>query len=153
MHTPVSQVPLSVLFTEARTHKVWEPRDVSDELLAQVFNLAKWGPTSLNCTPARFVFVKSQEEGKTDPGIAWIQRCSSRIRPSYRNRRPRREVLRTPADAVSRIRCAPDVRVKSRPEQRDRAEKRIASGCLLHHCRARPRSRRRPDEWLRQRIG
>ena len=61
MHTPVSQFPLSALFTEARTHKVWEPRDVSDELLAQVFNLAKWGPTSLNCTPARFVFVKSQE--------------------------------------------------------------------------------------------
>ena len=61
MHTPVSQVPLSALFTEARTHKVWEPRDVSDELLAQVFDLGKWGPTSLNCTPARFVFVKSKE--------------------------------------------------------------------------------------------
>src|ERR1700747_216239 len=61
MHTPVSQGPISVLCPEARTHKVWDPRDVSDELLAQVFNLAKWGPTSLNCTPARFVFVKSQE--------------------------------------------------------------------------------------------
>ena len=31
MHTPVSQVPLSALFTEAKTHNVWEPRDVSDE--------------------------------------------------------------------------------------------------------------------------
>lgn len=61
MHVSTPQESLATLFTEARTHKFWEPREVSDELLAQVFDLAKWGPTSLNCTPARFVFVKSKE--------------------------------------------------------------------------------------------
>jgi 3-hydroxypropanoate dehydrogenase len=61
MHAPIPQVSLPTLFTEARTHKAWEPREVSDELLAQMFDLAKWGPTSLNSLPARFVFVKSKE--------------------------------------------------------------------------------------------
>jgi 3-hydroxypropanoate dehydrogenase len=71
MHAPITQVSLSALFTEARTHKVWEPREVSDELLAQVFDLAKWGPTSANSIPARFVFVKSKEaKAKLMPALA-----------------------------------------------------------------------------------
>ena len=43
----------------ARTHNAWQPRPVSDELLHQLYELLKWGPTSANCSPARFVFVKS----------------------------------------------------------------------------------------------
>jgi len=69
MHV-IAQESLATLFTEARTHKVWEPREVSDELLAQVFDLAKWGPTSLNCAPARFVFVKSKKaKAKLTPAL------------------------------------------------------------------------------------
>ncbi|WP_165928807.1 malonic semialdehyde reductase [Iodobacter fluviatilis] len=47
------------LFTEARTHNAWQDRDVSDELLNQLYDLLKWAPTSANAAPARFVFVKS----------------------------------------------------------------------------------------------
>ncbi|MEJ2794815.1 malonic semialdehyde reductase [Iodobacter sp. LRB] len=47
------------LFTEARTHNAWQDRDVSDELLHQLYDLLKWAPTSANAAPARFVFVKS----------------------------------------------------------------------------------------------
>ena len=50
---------LAQIFTAARTHNAWQPRPVSDELLHQLYELLKWGPTSANCSPARFVFVKS----------------------------------------------------------------------------------------------
>lgn len=53
---------LATLFTEARTHNVWQNKPVSDELCQQVYQLTKWGATSANCSPARFVFVKSDQE-------------------------------------------------------------------------------------------
>jgi 3-hydroxypropanoate dehydrogenase len=52
---------LAQLFTEARTHHQWQPREVPDELLRRLYDLLKWGPTSANSSPARFVFVKSRE--------------------------------------------------------------------------------------------
>jgi 3-hydroxypropanoate dehydrogenase len=52
---------LAQLFTEARTHNAWLDKPVEDALLQRVYDLAKMGPTSANCSPARFVFVKSKE--------------------------------------------------------------------------------------------
>jgi 3-hydroxypropanoate dehydrogenase len=52
---------LAALFTEARTHNGWNGQPVSDEELAQLYDLTKMGPTSANCSPARFVFVRSTE--------------------------------------------------------------------------------------------
>ncbi|MBI4031982.1 MAG: malonic semialdehyde reductase [Proteobacteria bacterium] len=52
---------LDILFREARTLHAWEKKDVSDVLLQALYDLTKWGPTSANCCPARFVFVKSPE--------------------------------------------------------------------------------------------
>jgi 3-hydroxypropanoate dehydrogenase len=52
---------LDQLFREARTHNAWRDRDVPDELLHAIVDLLKLGPTSANCSPARFVFVKSRE--------------------------------------------------------------------------------------------
>jgi len=49
------------LFTEARTQNGYLDTPVSDEQLHQLFDLLKWGPTSANCSPARFVFVHSAE--------------------------------------------------------------------------------------------
>lgn len=54
-------VALTALFTEARTHNGWQDKPVSDELCHQMYELAKWGPTSANCSPARIVFVRSAE--------------------------------------------------------------------------------------------
>ncbi|KRB03476.1 malonic semialdehyde reductase [Lysobacter sp. Root690] len=51
---------LDQLFRTARTHNVLGGQ-VSDETLRQLYDLVKWGPTSANGSPARFVFVKSQE--------------------------------------------------------------------------------------------
>src|SRR4051812_15936876 len=52
---------LAQILTRARTHNVWLPQPVSDELLIQIYDLMKWGPTSANSSPARIVFVKSKE--------------------------------------------------------------------------------------------
>lgn len=52
---------LDILFREARTHKAWNGKDVTDVLVQAVYDLMKWGPTSANCCPARFVFIKSKE--------------------------------------------------------------------------------------------
>jgi 3-hydroxypropanoate dehydrogenase len=34
---------------------------VADETLRQLYDLVKWGPTAANSTPARFLFVRSEE--------------------------------------------------------------------------------------------
>jgi 3-hydroxypropanoate dehydrogenase len=52
---------LEHLFTEARTHHAWQPEPVADDVLRELYDLAKWGPTSLNSQPMRIVFVKSEE--------------------------------------------------------------------------------------------
>lgn len=62
---------LDQLFREARTHNVWLEKPVSDETLRQLYDLAKWGPTSANSSPARFVFVRTAEGKKRlKPSIA-----------------------------------------------------------------------------------
>jgi 3-hydroxypropanoate dehydrogenase len=50
---------LDLIFNQARTHNAWQAKDVPDALLHQVADLLKMAPTSANCAPARFVFVKS----------------------------------------------------------------------------------------------
>lgn len=59
-HT-LGAVALDQLFREARTHNVWLDKPISDAELAEVYELMKWGPTSANCSPARFVFLRSKE--------------------------------------------------------------------------------------------
>ncbi len=50
---------LNLLFTQARTHNAWLPRALDSGMLERLYELAKMGPTSANCSPARFVFVQS----------------------------------------------------------------------------------------------
>jgi 3-hydroxypropanoate dehydrogenase len=52
---------LDALFRTARTHNAWTGQPVSDETLFQLYELAKFGPTSANSSPARFVFLRSGE--------------------------------------------------------------------------------------------
>jgi 3-hydroxypropanoate dehydrogenase len=51
---------LDQLYLAARTNNKWRAADVPDSVLHELVELAKMGPTSANCQPARFVFVKSQ---------------------------------------------------------------------------------------------
>ncbi|HEY0925767.1 malonic semialdehyde reductase [Brevundimonas sp.] len=58
---PLSDAALAQLFTEARTRNGWTDRPVPDALLRKLYDLTKFGPTAVNATPARFVFVTSPE--------------------------------------------------------------------------------------------
>ncbi len=60
MPGPLDQAIIDQLLTEARSQNKWQPRDVPDELLRRLVDILKMGPTSANCSPARFVFIKSQ---------------------------------------------------------------------------------------------
>lgn len=52
---------LDVLFRSARTQNGWLDTPVSDAELHQVYELLKWGPTSANSSPARFLFLQSPD--------------------------------------------------------------------------------------------
>ena len=52
---------LDILFREARTHNGWLDMPVGDDLLKQIYDLAKMGPTAANSCPLRIVFVRSKE--------------------------------------------------------------------------------------------
>jgi 3-hydroxypropanoate dehydrogenase len=58
MGTRLPDTSLDTLFREARTHRAWLAKPVSDELLHEIYDLFKFGPTSANASPARVVFVK-----------------------------------------------------------------------------------------------
>ena len=58
---PLDDAALGALFRDARTHNAWTDQPVTDDDLRAVFDLMKWGPTSANSSPARFVFVRSPE--------------------------------------------------------------------------------------------
>jgi 3-hydroxypropanoate dehydrogenase len=50
---------LDLLFREARTHNGFSDAPVSDEELHRLYDLLKFGPTSANTSPARFVFLRT----------------------------------------------------------------------------------------------
>ncbi len=58
--TKISSGALDQLFRQARTHNAWLPKRVPIEALREAYELARWGPTSANSSPARFVFLKSE---------------------------------------------------------------------------------------------
>jgi 3-hydroxypropanoate dehydrogenase len=49
------------LFREARSHNKWHDDAVSDEQIHELYDLLKFGPTSANSSPARFVFIRTKE--------------------------------------------------------------------------------------------
>ncbi len=55
----VDNAALDLLFRKARSHNGWLDKPVTDDLLRQLYELMKWGPTSANCSPARIVFVRT----------------------------------------------------------------------------------------------
>jgi len=57
----VDQACLDALFLTARTHNKWSSEPVSDETLRRLYDVLKEGPTSANCSPARFLFLRTTE--------------------------------------------------------------------------------------------
>ena len=62
---------LSIMYEAPRTHSAWQDRPVSEDVLRAAWDLAKMGPTSANCSPARIVFVVSREaKEKLKPALS-----------------------------------------------------------------------------------
>jgi 3-hydroxypropanoate dehydrogenase len=61
MSTRLDAGALNQLFLDARTHRAWQQREVPDNVLKELVDLMKMGPTTSNTLPARLVFVKSKE--------------------------------------------------------------------------------------------
>jgi 3-hydroxypropanoate dehydrogenase len=61
MAEPLPDPCLDQLFRSARSYNGWTDRPVPDETLRRLYDLFKYGPTSANSSPARFVWVRSAE--------------------------------------------------------------------------------------------
>jgi 3-hydroxypropanoate dehydrogenase len=55
------QSALDQLFLTARTYNEWSDLPVDEHTVRKLYDLSKWGPTSGNSCPARFVWVRSSE--------------------------------------------------------------------------------------------
>jgi 3-hydroxypropanoate dehydrogenase len=52
---------LDQLFRTARTFNEWSETPIDERVVRELYDLLKWGPTSANSCPARFVWVRSPE--------------------------------------------------------------------------------------------
>ena len=59
MNQPLDGPALDQLFRTARTYPKWQKQPVTDTQLQDLYDLVRWGPTSMNCLPARLVFLRS----------------------------------------------------------------------------------------------
>ena len=51
---------LQQAFSSARTFNKFTPEPVGDDTVHALYDLLKWGPTSMNCQPGRYVFLRSE---------------------------------------------------------------------------------------------
>lgn len=70
MTAALSDHSLDQIFRSARTFNGWTDRPIEDAKVREIYDLMKWGPTSANCSPARFVWVRSAEGKATLAGLA-----------------------------------------------------------------------------------
>jgi 3-hydroxypropanoate dehydrogenase len=53
---------LDQLFRTARTFNEWSDTPIDERVVRELYDLLKWGPTSANSCPARFIWVRSPEK-------------------------------------------------------------------------------------------
>ena len=62
---------LDQLYISARTHDGFAAGPIPEATLRRLYDLMKWGPTSMNCQPARLVFVTTPEgKAKLAPALS-----------------------------------------------------------------------------------
>lgn len=57
----IDEAVVERLFLTARTHNKWTSETVTEAELRHLYDILRMGPTSANSSPARFVFVTTQE--------------------------------------------------------------------------------------------
>lgn len=61
MSGTIDSASLDQIFRNARTHNDFLKKPVSDDTLRALYELMKFGPTSANCSPARILFLRSDD--------------------------------------------------------------------------------------------
>jgi 3-hydroxypropanoate dehydrogenase len=59
MSTVIPESALDTIWRAGRSHNGWLDMPVTDAELHAIYDLTKWGPTSVNCQPMRIVFLRS----------------------------------------------------------------------------------------------
>ena len=73
MQHAVNDEALDTVFRSARSQNKWLDKPVSPALLMAVYDLMRFGPTSANISPARIVFLMSQEsKARLKPHLAYF---------------------------------------------------------------------------------
>ena len=66
---------LDLLLRKARSHSDFTDRPVTDEALRAAHELMKWGPTSANSQPARFLYLRTPaSQEKLAPALSAVNR-------------------------------------------------------------------------------
>ena len=86
MTTRLDDASLDQIFRTARTRNGWSDRPVPEELIRELYDTLRMGPTSANSSPARFVFVRS------DAGKQTLSTCA------FDNNKPK--ILKAPVTVV-----------------------------------------------------
>lgn len=82
MRGKLSDEGLDLIFRKARTHNGFRPTAVAEALLREVYDLAKWGPTSANTSPARFLFIVSPDaKARLSPAMSEGNRAKTMAAP------------------------------------------------------------------------
>src|ERR1700730_7567436 len=70
MRNAVSSEALDQIFRTARTYNGWSDTPLDEGIVRDLYDLLRWGPTSANSCPARFVWVRSSEGKARLAGLA-----------------------------------------------------------------------------------
>jgi nitroreductase len=83
MANPLEAAALDQLFRVARTRNAWDPTPVNPQVWRDLYDLLKWGPTSANMSPGRFVFLTSAEaKARIAPHLSSSNRAKSLAAPA-----------------------------------------------------------------------
>ena len=151
MEGSLTGAALDQLFCEARTHSNWLDKPLPDDVLRELYHLTKWGPTSANGSPARFIFMICsfirRWEGCSPPTLGWdlclpgilnlwrprrsaIHRCkvptSSWLRGRLDSTAARCRVLTTPGSTRSFLAQGKIAKDASRSSSRQATSSRIS---------------------------
>lgn len=61
MNTKLDAMAIDQIFMSARTYNTWSSKPIATDTLTELWDILRMGPTSANCSPARIVFVVSDD--------------------------------------------------------------------------------------------
>ena len=133
--TKLDNTALEIILSGARAHYAWTDKPVSDDLLREVFEISKMGPTSMNSCPARYVIVRTPL-GK--------ERLAKAVKPANMAKMmgaPVSVIIAYDTDFLARIAAPVSTRGptraifrQTRTRRRNRLSKRDVTGRILHGC-------------------